>query len=69
LSVAGVLFSDSSEATVMPSRGCGRILMLFGDSEDYLADSLFHGLRTLLGEDAVDYPSETFSMTPAAPLI
>ncbi|HEX6651497.1 MAG TPA: hypothetical protein VF072_02040 [Thermoleophilaceae bacterium] len=32
------------------------ILMLADRAEDYVADSLFHGLRTLLGADAVDFP-------------
>jgi hypothetical protein len=32
-------------------------LLFLGDpAEDYVADSLFHGLRTLLGADAVDFP-------------
>jgi hypothetical protein len=33
-----------------------KLLFLHGDSEDYLADSLLHGLRTVLGADAVDAP-------------
>ena len=28
----------------------------YGHRLDYLADSVFHGFRDLLGEDAVDYP-------------
>lgn len=37
-----------------------RVLFLFPSFEDYLADSLFHGLRTLLGDRAVDYPKREF---------
>jgi hypothetical protein len=33
-----------------------RVLFLSPPGEDYLADSLFHGLRTLLGSEAVDHP-------------
>lgn len=33
-----------------------RILFIAPDHEDYLADSLFHGLRQLLGERVVDVP-------------
>ena len=33
-----------------------RILFLTANVEDYLSDSLFHGLRTLLGDRVVDYP-------------
>ncbi len=33
-----------------------RILFLTGPTEDYLADSILHGLRTLYGADVVDYP-------------
>ena len=32
------------------------VLFLAEPGEDYVADSLFHGLRTLLGADAVDFP-------------
>jgi hypothetical protein len=32
-------------------------VLFFTDScEDYLADGVFHGLRTILGKDVVDYP-------------
>ena len=37
-----------------------RILLLTTDHEDYLADSLLHGLRTLLGADVVDFPKVEF---------
>ncbi len=33
-----------------------RVLFLSPRREEYLADSVFHGLRTLLGGDVVDYP-------------
>ena len=33
-----------------------RILWLQGEGEEYLADSLLHGLRTLLGDAVVDVP-------------
>ena len=33
-----------------------RILYLASPSTDYLADSIFHGLRTMVGSDVVDYP-------------
>jgi hypothetical protein len=33
-----------------------RVLVLHGNGEDYLADSLLHGLRTVLGEACVDAP-------------
>jgi hypothetical protein len=33
-----------------------RILFLTNDNTDYLSDSIFHGLRSLLGESVVDYP-------------
>jgi hypothetical protein len=36
--------------------GLPRVLFLTPDINSYLADSLFHGLRTLLGPSLVDYP-------------
>lgn len=33
-----------------------KILFLHNNKEDYLSASLFHGLRTLLGENCVDFP-------------
>ena len=33
-----------------------RVLFLGSGHDDFLADGLFHGLRTLLGDDAVDFP-------------
>lgn len=38
-----------------------RILFLTPNVEDYLSDSLFHGLRTLLGDRVVDYPKSDFA--------
>lgn len=38
-----------------------RILFLNPNHEDYLADGLFHGLRTLLGADVVDFPKREFA--------
>ncbi len=38
-----------------------RLLFLTPGHEDYLADSLFHGLRTLLGVDVLDYPKIDFA--------
>jgi hypothetical protein len=40
----------------MMADGGPRILFLTANVEDYLSDSLFHGLRTLLGDRVVDYP-------------
>src|ERR1700678_602301 len=37
-----------------------RILFLTAPHEDYLADSLLHGLRTLLGADVVDFPKADY---------
>jgi len=37
-----------------------RILLLRSTYEDYLADSLLHGLRTVLGSNAVDFPKAEF---------
>jgi hypothetical protein len=33
-----------------------RVLFVTSNTEDYLSNSLFHGLRTLLGERVVDFP-------------
>jgi hypothetical protein len=37
-----------------------RVLVVNPNHEDYLTDGVFHGLRTLLGADAVDYPKAEF---------
>jgi hypothetical protein len=45
-----------------------RVLLINPNYEDYLSDGVFHGLRTLLGADAVDYPKAEFlydTVTPA----
>lgn len=41
----------ASKVAAMPS-----VMFLAGPQEDYVADGLFHGLRSLLGADAVDVP-------------
>jgi len=33
-----------------------KVLFFTNPEEDYLADGVFHGLRTLLGDDCIDYP-------------
>jgi hypothetical protein len=38
-----------------------RVLFLTSNTEDYLSDSLFHGLRTLLGANVVDFPKNEIS--------
>ena len=37
-----------------------RVLVVNPNHEDYLTDGVFHGLRSLLGADAVDYPKAEF---------
>jgi hypothetical protein len=37
------------------------VLFLTGNTDDYLSDSLFHGLRTLLGPSVVDFPKRDIS--------
>jgi hypothetical protein len=44
-----------------------RILFVNSNHEDYLADGVFHGLRTLLGTDAIDYPKAEFLYDTASP--
>lgn len=46
-----------------------RLLYITPNVEDYAADGLLHGLRTLLGGDVVDFPKAEYlyvSLTPAA---
>jgi hypothetical protein len=46
-----------------------RLLYITPNVEDYAADGLLHGLRTLLGADVVDFPKAEYlytSVTPAA---
>ena len=38
-----------------------RVLFLTSNTEDYLSDSLFHGLRTVLGDRVVDFPKNEIS--------
>ena len=38
-----------------------RVLFISAGQEDYLADSLFHGLRSLLGDQVVDFPKLDFA--------
>jgi hypothetical protein len=44
-----------------------RILFVNPNHEDYLSDAVFHGLRTLLGADAIDYPKAEFLYKTASP--
>jgi hypothetical protein len=44
-----------------------RILIVNPNFEDYLADGLLHGLRTLLGDDAVDFPKAEYMYETASP--
>jgi hypothetical protein len=37
-----------------------RILLVNPNHEDYLSDGIFHGLRSLLGANAVDYPKAEY---------
>jgi hypothetical protein len=37
-----------------------RVLFVSPNTEDYLADSIFHGLRTLLGDEVVDFPKAEY---------
>lgn len=45
-----------------------RVLFVMPNFEDYVADGVFHGLRTLLGDDVVDFPKAEYlydTITPA----
>jgi hypothetical protein len=44
-----------------------RILLVNPNHEDYLSDGILHGLRTLLGTDAVDYPKAEYLYDTAGP--
>jgi hypothetical protein len=37
-----------------------RVLFVNSSTQDYLSDGVFHGLRSLLGEDAVDFPKTEY---------
>jgi hypothetical protein len=43
-----------------------RLLYLSSNYEDYLADGVFHGLRTLLGEDVIEFPKAEYMYTDAS---
>ena len=36
--------------------GVPRVLFVNSNTSDFLSDGVFHGLRTLLGADAIDFP-------------
>jgi hypothetical protein len=44
-----------------------RLLYITPNVEDYAADGIFLGLRTLLGEDAVDFPKAEYLYETASP--
>ena len=35
-----------------------RVLLITSKEEDYLQDSIIHGFKQLLGENAIDYPAK-----------
>jgi hypothetical protein len=43
-----------------------RVLFLNSNYEDYLADSVFHGLRALLGDKVIEYPKAEYMYTDAS---
>jgi hypothetical protein len=46
-----------------------RILFIGSNHQDYLADGVFHGLRSLLGSDAVDFPKAEYLYDSAPPAV
>ncbi|MGO9960304.1 MAG: glycosyltransferase family 1 protein [Solirubrobacteraceae bacterium] len=46
-----------------------RILFVNPNHEDYLADGVFHGLRTLLGANAIDFPKAEYLYDTASPAV
>jgi hypothetical protein len=46
-----------------------RILLVNPNHEDYLSDGVLHGLRTLLGADAVEFPKAEFLYETASPAV
>ncbi|HTC73142.1 MAG TPA: hypothetical protein VK655_09655 [Solirubrobacteraceae bacterium] len=46
-----------------------RILLVNSNHEDYLADGVFHGLRTLLGADVIDFPKAEYLYDTAGPAV
>jgi hypothetical protein len=54
--------STNAERTVRPAaESSPKVLFLTGNTDDYLSDSLFHGLRSLLGARVVDFPKRDVS--------
>jgi hypothetical protein len=51
---------DRMEMTEPPPTS-PKVLFLTSNTEDYLSNSLFHGLRTVLGERVVDFPKSEIS--------
>jgi hypothetical protein len=43
-----------------------RVLFVNSNYEDYLADSVFHGLRTLIGENVIEFPKAEYMYTDAS---
>jgi hypothetical protein len=52
--------SGGESAPTDPTPPPLRILFLTAPHEDYLADGLLHGLRTLVGPTVVDFPKSEF---------
>ena len=46
-----------------------RVLLINPNHEDYLCDGVFHGLRSLLGADAVDHPKAEYLYDTAPPSV
>jgi hypothetical protein len=46
---------------IRPADSSPTVLFLTSNTEDYLSNGLFHGLRTLLGERVVDFPKSEIS--------
>ena len=44
-----------------------RVLFVNSNHQDYLSDGVFHGLRSLLGTDAVDFPKADYLYRSASP--
>jgi hypothetical protein len=51
----------SNETAELSARPAPSVLFLTGNTDDYLSDSLFHGLRTVLGPAVVDFPKRDIS--------
>jgi hypothetical protein len=48
--------AHSAEEATLADQSMTSVLFLHSNAEDYLSDSLLHGLRTVLGEQVVDVP-------------